>query len=49
MLSAAIVPGKTELHHDILMRSSIFTEFTAADSGSRGEIQQLPGDQWVGL
>jgi len=39
-------PGKTELHHDILMRSSIFTEFTP-QTRIEGEIQQLPGDHPV--
>ena len=33
-------PGKTELHRDILMRSSIFTEYTP-QTRVEGEIQQL--------
>jgi ornithine cyclodeaminase len=36
-------PGKTELHRDILTRSSIFVEF-APQTRIEGEIQQLPPD-----
>jgi len=36
-------PGKTELHKDILLRSSIFVEFTP-QTRVEGEIQQLPAD-----
>ncbi|MBX9462545.1 MAG: ornithine cyclodeaminase [Aquamicrobium sp.] len=36
-------PGKTELHRDILLRSSIFTEFTP-QTRIEGEIQQLDAD-----
>jgi ornithine cyclodeaminase len=39
-------PGKTELHRDILLRSSIFTEFTP-QTRIEGEIQQLPEDHEV--
>lgn len=39
-------PGKTELHRDILMRSSIFTEYTP-QTRIEGEIQQLPADHPV--
>ncbi|MGL4489373.1 MAG: ornithine cyclodeaminase [Rhizobiaceae bacterium] len=39
-------PGKTELHRDILLRSSIFTEFTP-QTRIEGEIQQLPDDHQV--
>ena len=36
-------PGKTELHRDILMRSSIFVEYPA-QTRIEGEIQQLAAD-----
>ena len=36
-------PGKTELHRDILLRSSIFVEYTP-QTRIEGEIQQLPPD-----
>ncbi len=36
-------PGKTELHRDILLRSSIFVEYPP-QTRIEGEIQQLPGD-----
>ena len=36
-------PGKTELHHDILLRSSIFVEYPP-QTRIEGEIQQLPPD-----
>lgn len=36
-------PGKTELHRDILTRSTIFVEF-APQTRIEGEIQQLPSD-----
>ena len=36
-------PGKTELHRDILLRSSIFVEY-APQTRIEGEIQQLPAD-----
>ena len=39
-------PGKTELHRDILKRSSIFVEY-AAQTRVEGEIQQLPADHPV--
>jgi ornithine cyclodeaminase len=39
-------PGKTELHRDILLRASIFTEFTP-QTRLEGEIQQLPQDHPV--
>ncbi len=39
-------PGKTELHRDILLRSSIFTEFTP-QTRVEGEIQQLAEDHPV--
>lgn len=39
-------PGKTELHRDILLRSSIFVEF-APQTRIEGEIQQLPTDHQV--
>jgi ornithine cyclodeaminase len=39
-------PGKTELHRDILLRSSIFTEFTP-QTRIEGELQQLPHDHAV--
>ncbi|MDH7797747.1 MULTISPECIES: ornithine cyclodeaminase [unclassified Beijerinckia] len=39
-------PGKTELHKDILLRSSIFVEFAPQTRGE-GEIQQLPPDHPV--
>jgi ornithine cyclodeaminase len=39
-------PGKTELHRDILLRSSIFTEFTP-QTRIEGELQQLPNDHEV--
>ena len=39
-------PGKTELHRDILLRSSIFTEYTP-QTRIEGEIQQLPPDHPV--
>ena len=39
-------PGKTELHHDILLRSRIFTEFTP-QTRIEGEIQQLTHDHPV--
>jgi ornithine cyclodeaminase len=39
-------PGKTELHRDILLRSSIFTEFTP-QTRIEGELQQLPHDHPV--
>ncbi|ARR55790.1 ornithine cyclodeaminase [Rhizorhabdus wittichii DC-6] len=39
-------PGKTELHRDILLRSSIFVEFTP-QTRIEGEIQQLVPDHPV--
>ena len=39
-------PGKTELHRDILLRSSIFVEY-APQTRVEGEIQQLPKDHPV--
>ncbi|MEB2847380.1 ornithine cyclodeaminase [Rhizobiales bacterium RZME27] len=36
-------PGKTELHRDILLRSSIFVEYPP-QTRVEGEIQQLPAD-----
>jgi len=36
-------PGKTELHPDILTRSSVFVEY-AAQTRIEGEIQQMPED-----
>jgi ornithine cyclodeaminase len=39
-------PGKTELHRDILMRSSIFVEYPA-QTRIEGEIQQLAPDHPV--
>jgi ornithine cyclodeaminase len=39
-------PGKTELHRDILLRSSIFTEYTP-QTRIEGEIQQLDPDHPV--
>jgi ornithine cyclodeaminase len=39
-------PGKTELHHDILLRSSIFVEYPP-QTRIEGEIQQLPADHPV--
>lgn len=39
-------PGKTELHRDILKRSSIFVEY-APQTRIEGEIQQLPADHPV--
>ena len=39
-------PGKTELHKDILMRSTIFVEYPA-QTRIEGEIQQLPEDHPV--
>lgn len=39
-------PGKTELHVDVLKRSSIFVEFTE-QTRIEGEIQQLPHDHPV--
>ena len=39
-------PGKTELHKDILLRSSIFTEFTP-QTRIEGDIQQLDPDHPV--
>ncbi len=39
-------PGKTELHHDILLRSDIFVEFTP-QTRVEGEIQQLKPDHPV--
>jgi len=39
-------PGKTELHRDILMRSSIFVEYPP-QTRIEGEIQQLPPDHPV--
>jgi ornithine cyclodeaminase len=36
-------PGKTELHRDILLRSSIFVEYPP-QTRIEGEIQQLPAD-----
>ena len=39
-------PGKTELHHDILLRSDIFVEFTP-QTRIEGEIQQLDRDHPV--
>jgi ornithine cyclodeaminase len=39
-------PGKTELHRDILMRSTIFVEYEP-QSRIEGEIQQLPQDHAV--
>ncbi|NQV99154.1 MAG: ornithine cyclodeaminase [Rhodospirillales bacterium] len=39
-------PGKTELHHDILLRADIFVEYTP-QSRIEGEIQQLAADHPV--
>jgi ornithine cyclodeaminase len=39
-------PGKTELHRDILLRSSIFVEYPP-QTRSEGEIQQLDADHPV--
>nr|WP_076399113.1 ornithine cyclodeaminase [Insolitispirillum peregrinum] len=39
-------PGKTELHHDILLRSDIFVEYPP-QTRIEGEIQQLPADHPV--
>ncbi|MFN0114997.1 MAG: ornithine cyclodeaminase [Paracoccaceae bacterium] len=39
-------PGKTELHRDILLRSSVFTEYTP-QTRVEGEIQQLAADHPV--
>lgn len=39
-------PGKTELHRDILLRSSIFVEYPP-QTRVEGEIQQLPPDHPV--
>jgi len=39
-------PGKTELHRDILLRSSIFVEYPP-QTRVEGEIQQLPADHPV--
>ncbi|MEH0075004.1 ornithine cyclodeaminase [Pannonibacter sp. Pt2] len=39
-------PGKTELHRDILLRSSIFVEYTP-QTRIEGEIQQLEADHPV--
>jgi ornithine cyclodeaminase len=39
-------PGKTELHGDILRRSSIFVEYPP-QTRVEGEIQQLPDDHPV--
>lgn len=39
-------PGKTELHRDILLRSSIFAEYPP-QTRIEGEIQQLPEDHPV--
>ncbi len=39
-------PGKTELHRDILLRSSIFVEYPD-QTRIEGEIQQLPADHPV--
>ena len=39
-------PGKTELHRDILLRSSIFVEYPA-QTRVEGEIQQLPSNHPV--
>ncbi len=39
-------PGKTELHRDILLRSTIFVEYPA-QTRIEGEIQQLPPDHPV--
>ena len=39
-------PGKTELHRDILLRSSIFVEYPP-QTRIEGEIQQLPADHPV--
>ena len=39
-------PGKTELHRDILLRSSIFVEYPS-QTRIEGEIQQLPEDHPV--
>ncbi len=39
-------PGKTELHRDILLRSSIFVEYPP-QTRVEGEIQQLPEDHPV--
>ncbi len=36
-------PGKTEIHRDVLLRSSIFVEYPP-QTRIEGEIQQLPGD-----
>ncbi|MDQ1848237.1 ornithine cyclodeaminase [Gemmobacter fulvus] len=39
-------PGKTELHHDILLRAQIFVEYPP-QTRIEGEIQQLPEDHPV--
>ncbi len=39
-------PGKTELHKDILLRSSIFVEYTP-QTRIEGEIQQLNDEQYA--
>lgn len=39
-------PGKTELHHDILVRSRIFVEYPP-QTRIEGEVQQLPADHPV--
>jgi ornithine cyclodeaminase len=39
-------PGKTELHHDILLRSTIFVEYPP-QTRAEGEIQQLAPDHPV--
>ncbi|KFC67188.1 Ornithine cyclodeaminase [Devosia sp. LC5] len=39
-------PGKTELHHDILLRSDIFVEYTP-QTRIEGELQQLAPDHPV--
>ena len=39
-------PGKTELHRDIVARSSVFTEYTP-QTRIEGEIQQMPPDHPV--
>ena len=39
-------PGKTELHHDILLRSQIFVEYPP-QTRIEGEIQQMPDDHPV--
>lgn len=36
-------PGKTELHHDILVRSDVFVEYPP-QTRTEGEIQQMPED-----